>query len=219
MTTTTPAGAAERMKPCPKCGGDGMLDDASDFLGDARWTAVCQTEGCIGLDTNFPTQAEAIAAWNATRPAPDLSGLEELIEWRLREEDSPYNIGFNNGLRAASTSLLSALKAAGEEREYWKGLAFVAGGERDDAESKATSLQQENDRLREASKALVSDISRAYLMISGGLSQVSGNGKDGRLWQQMREGADILFKRSVYGDPEARAALSPQGASMEDWNE
>jgi Lar family restriction alleviation protein len=49
----------KQLKPCPFCGGDGMLYDTSQFGLFIAWCNNC------GVDTDpYDTREEAIAAWN-----------------------------------------------------------------------------------------------------------------------------------------------------------
>lgn len=62
-----------KLTPCPFCGGEAIVDDVSNFLGQTRWTPACQTEDCVMWNANYATQREAIAAWN-TRLQPSGDG-------------------------------------------------------------------------------------------------------------------------------------------------
>ena len=57
----------EMLKPCPRCGNAASVE----FYDEGGWCVACDMPGCLNLDDNFLTEAEAIAAWDRrAEPTP-----------------------------------------------------------------------------------------------------------------------------------------------------
>lgn len=119
-TTAEPVKTSEgELLPCPRCGGDVILDDVSDFLGDAYWKAFCQNEECP-QDKRWPTQAEAIYAANLrTHPTTDSAAKDAEIA-RLRdalEEIAANDYPYKTAPEAARAALANRGEAGALAKE------------------------------------------------------------------------------------------------------
>ena len=72
----------DKIKPCPFCGERGMvvwMDQRSSADGDFKTAAVRCSKRCSGgpKTHQFPTEGEAIAAWNRRALPPEVRALVE----------------------------------------------------------------------------------------------------------------------------------------------
>lgn len=63
---THPTDQRAALEPCPFCGSPALIGPTLDP--NETWYAMCIRDDCAVLDKYWPTEADAIAAWNRRTP-------------------------------------------------------------------------------------------------------------------------------------------------------
>jgi len=78
------------LKPCPFCDTKLILDDSSNFLGNALWRVNCENGECVMNKWDYKTQDEAIKAAN-TRATSDHTEVLKMAMDALNRMKRPHN--------------------------------------------------------------------------------------------------------------------------------
>lgn len=101
------------LSPCPFCGEPATFEqvDNGGHIGDLRWSAGCNTDGCIGQQSlvTFPRRRDVAAAWNrrATQPRACAQG-EDAKDFDTWYSQAMWgNESFEEGCRRAWNAALA----------------------------------------------------------------------------------------------------------------